>query len=132
VSTFNGTPFPLNYHGKKQLLIFFSAECSRCRNELFNLGYLYTQFNSQVEFFAISLSKKEITMMLFSSQSFPFPVFLLNRTTLQDSMKIVDVPTIVYIDEHRIMRHVFVGDRTFKEDRTLIQNFCRESFIQTR
>jgi thiol-disulfide isomerase/thioredoxin len=132
VSTLNGTTFPLNYHGKKQLLIFFTAECSSCRSELLNLELLYTQYNSQVEFFAISLSKKEITMMLLSSQSFPFPVFLLNRTTLQDSMKIVNVPTIVYIDDHRIIRHVFVGERTLKEDKTLIQNFCGESFIQKK
>ena len=132
VSTLNGTSFPLNFHGKKQLLIFFTAECSSCRSELLNLELLYTQFNSHVEFFAISLSKKEITKMLFSSQSFPFPVFLLNRTTLQDSLKIVDFPTIVYTDEHRIMRYVFIGERTLKEDKTLIQNFCEKSFMQTK
>jgi peroxiredoxin len=130
VSTLNGTRFSLNYQGKKHILIFFTSECLSCRSELSNLDLLYTQFKSQVEFFAISLSKKEKTKILFSSEKYSFPFFLWKRTALKDSMKIVDIPTIFFIDEQRIIRHVYVGDRTLKEDKTLIRKFCKESFKQ--
>jgi peroxiredoxin len=132
VSTMNGTTFSLNYRGKKHILVFFTAECLSCREELTNLDLLYSQFRPQIDIFAISLSKLERTKVLLLSRKFSFPVFHWKRTTIKDSMNIVNVPTMFFIDEHRIMRHVFVGDRTLKEDKTLIQNFCGESFILTK
>ena len=132
VTTVNGTTFSFNYQGKKHIIIFFTAECSRCQDELSNLKILYAQYKSKIDFFAISLSKLEKTKMLLSSQNLPFPLFQWKRTALQDSMKIVDIPTMFFIDEQRIVRNEYIGDRTLKEDKTLIQNFCEESFIQTK
>ena len=97
---------------------------------LSNLKILYTQYKSKIDFFAISLSRLEITNMFLSSQNFPFPVFQWKRTALQDSMKIVDVPTMFFLDEQRIVRNEYMGNRTLKEDKTLIQNFCEESVLQ--
>jgi peroxiredoxin len=129
VSTLNGTACFLSYRGKKQLLIYFSAECSSCRGELTNLELLYKQFKPQVEFFAISLSKKEITRKLVSSENYSFPVFLSNHRAVKDSMKIVNIPSLLFVDEQRIIRHGYAGDRTLREDKMLIQNFCEETFI---
>ena len=130
VSTVNGITFSFNYQGKKHIVIFFTAECSSCQDELSNLKILYTQYKSKIDFFAISLSRLEITKMFLSSQNFPFPVFQWKRTALQDSMKIVDVPTMFFLDEQRIVRNEYMGNRTLKEDKALIQKFCEESVIQ--
>jgi hypothetical protein len=97
---------------------------------LSNLGLLYAQFKPQIDIFAISLSKREKTILLFSSKMLPFPVFQGERTILEDSIKIVEVPTMLFIDEQRILRHYYVGERTIEEDRKFIQEFCNESFAQ--
>jgi peroxiredoxin len=130
VSTMNGTTFSLTYRGKKYVLVFFAAECSSCRGELSNLELLYKQFKPQIDIFAISLSKLEKTKTLISSKNYSFPVFQWKGMALKDSMKIVDVPTTLFVDEQRIIRHGYVGDRTIKDDKRLIQDFIEESFQQ--
>lgn len=130
VSTLNGTVFLLNYRGKKQILIYFTVECSHCRNELINLDLLYVEFKPQIDIFAISLSKLEKTMLLLSSRIVSFPVFQKERTSLEDSIKVVDVPTMLFIDEQRILRHIYVGERTIEEDRKLLYEFSNENFTQ--
>jgi peroxiredoxin len=132
VSTINGTIFSLTCQGKKHIIIFFSADCSSCRDELSNVKILYPPYKSKIDFFAISLSTLEKTKMLVSSQNFPFPVFLWKRTAGQNSMTIVDVPTMLFIDEQRIIRNEYVGARTLTEDKTLIHEFCEDSFMPKR
>ena len=132
VSTINGTTFSLGYNGKKQIIIFFTAECSSCRDELSNLNKLYEQYKTKVNFFAISMSQLENTKILMSSQKIPFSVFLWTRTASQDSLKISDVPTLLFVDEQRIIRNEYIGNRALTEDKTLIQSFCEEPFTQKR
>ena len=131
VSTVNGTIFSLTSSGKKQILIFFTAECSSCRAELANLNFLYARFKSQIDFFALSLSNSDITKSLLTSEKYSFPVFQVARSASVDSLKI-SPPTMFFIDEHRILRHRYSGDRTLEKDKRLMQEFSNEIFIQKK
>lgn len=129
VSTLSGTTFSFDSRGKKHIFVFFTAECSECRNELSNLDLLYGQFKSQIDFFAISLSNSKETKLLLSSEKYSFPVFQGERNALVDSMKIIGTPTIFFADEQQILRRRYVGDRPIGKDRKLLQEFSNESFI---
>ena len=131
VSTVNGTTFSLSSSGKKQVLILFTAECSSCRAELANLNCLYAHFKSQIDFFALSLSNSDITKLLLTSEKYSFPVFQAERNASIDSM-IINPPTMLFVDEQRILRHRYSGDRTLEKDKRLIQEFSNELFIQKK
>jgi peroxiredoxin len=128
VSTLNGTKFLLNYQGKKHILIFFSTECARCRNALSDLDGVYVQFKSRMEFIALSLSTLERTKQLFEMKKYSFPLFQWCRSVIKDSLNVTEVPAVVFVDEQRIVRHGYTGDKQIGEVRTLLQKFAGGSF----
>jgi peroxiredoxin len=128
VSTRSGTTFSLTYRGNKYILIFFSVECPHCMNELSNFDLIYNQFKQKINVFAVSLSKPNKTKALLTSRTYPFPVFQAEESTYKDSIKIFDLPTILYIDEQQILRHYYIGDRNIAEERMLLTEFSNESF----
>jgi peroxiredoxin len=130
VSTISGTTFSLTYCDKKNVLIFFSVECFHCINELSNFELLYNQYKQTINILAISISKPNKTKAFLTSKTYPFPVFQAEESTSQDSMKIFNVPTILYIDEQKILRHYYTGERNIAEERILLRHFSNEGFTE--
>jgi peroxiredoxin len=130
VSTLSEARFSFDYRGKKHIILFFSIECPKCRNELSNFDSLYSQFKSRIDFFAISLSNLEETKMLVSLEKFLFPIFQGESDTLLDTLKINGTPVIFFVDEQQILRHRYLGDRSLKKDKQLLQEFIDEIYIR--
>jgi peroxiredoxin len=130
VSTLSGTAFSLTCCDKTNILVFFSVECSHCINELSNFDLLYHQFKKKINIVAISLSTSNKTKAFLTSRTYPFPVFQAVDDSSQDSMRIFDFPTILYVDEQRILRHHYIGERTIAQDKMLLSEFIHESFTE--
>jgi peroxiredoxin len=128
VSTIKGTTFTLTQRGKKNILLFFSVECPHCINELLIFDSLYKQFGHTINIIAISMSNPNKTDALLASMAYPFPIFQSADSALQDSLKIFELPAILYTDEQQILRHFYFGERTMTEERMLLLKFAEERF----
>jgi peroxiredoxin len=130
VSTMNGNAFHLSQSGHKSVLLFFSVDCPHCINELSHFDSLNIQFKKKINIIAISMSNINSTKALLASRQYPFPVFQSEESASQDSMRIIELPTILYIDEQQILRHLYIGERTIAEERMLLTKFTDGRFSE--
>jgi peroxiredoxin len=124
ISTLDGAPVVLdNYQGKKFLLMFFTIECAHCRTELANLNALYPKFNRTMDFFVVSLSSAEETKLFITDKRLSFQIFHQEKNVAKDTFRLVGVPAILLVDELRMLRQQYLGERREEEDEKLLQSF---------
>lgn len=128
VSLKEQTPMVLgDAKGTKQVVLFFTVECSACQNGLLNFEVLYRRYKARGSFVAISLSGVTKTTEFLHEQRFSFPVAVDEDKTAKEAYRIAAIPALFLIDEHAVLRHRRVGGASLQSDEQLVLSFLNET-----
>lgn len=104
-STLNGVPFDWNTtRAQKMVLLFFSPSCEQCRNELAQAERVFDRSEKDVRLIGVSSGTSEETRTLAASLGLHFTIVLADAQTMSMQLGIKIVPTILVVDEQRVLR----------------------------
>jgi peroxiredoxin len=94
--------------GKKAIIFFWATWCPHCRTELKRLAQIHQEIEAKgIKLVVISLGEQRDTVEAYVERNqIPFDIFLDEEQSLEESYRIVGVPTIFFLDEKGVIKLV--------------------------
>jgi peroxiredoxin len=101
--------------GKKAIIFFWATWCPHCRTELKRLAEIHKDIEAKgIKLIIISVGEQRDTVQAYIDRhQYPFDVFLDEDQALEESYRIVGVPTLFFIDENGVIK---LMDHALPED----------------
>ncbi len=92
--------------GKKAIIFFWATWCPHCRVELKRLAEIHQDIEAKgIKLIVISLGEQRNTVEAYIDRNqYPFDVFLDEEQSLEESYRIVGVPTLFFLDEKGVIK----------------------------
>lgn len=94
--------------GKKAIIFFWAMWCPHCRVELKHLNNQQSEIAAKgIKIILVNLGEdKAMVSEYIASHRYSLDVFVDENQTLEEAYQIIGVPTLVFVDENGVVKHV--------------------------
>jgi peroxiredoxin len=108
----SGTTSLASPYTQRLAILFFSADCSRCRGELENLQRLQLLFAGRIEFLLITRSDRERTIALLDSLKVGITVGFDENSSAHAAFGVFKVPALFLVNSNGIVQLSSFGEHS--------------------
>ncbi len=109
---------------RKSVLVFYSASCSHCQQEMDDLRLLYQILKDSLNIAAISLDGMFETKDFVVSHNIPFSVYLDNNDEAKRSFRVGIIPAMFFIDTDQRIMHFKAGERKREQSWSMLKKYA--------
>jgi peroxiredoxin len=119
-------------YSQRLAVLFFSAECSHCKQEIKNMERLRETFNGSVQLLLITTSNRAKTKLLMASLGIRVPVAIDEQGKAQSAFGVFTVPALFLIDTRGTIHAGSFGERSLDVRREQLESFLHATADRIR
>lgn len=108
---------------RKSIVVFFSPNCSHCRDEMKELAQLYPDIKDSITVVAVSTSNGEATKRLVRTIKIPFPVYLDLKSEGARAFHVLPVPVLFCFSREQRLLRFKAGEQSEEQLKMFLMRF---------